>query len=76
MTYNPGNPPFKSWIRENLGILHRDKELKSIFPKLDVVMRQTANIKRRNMRNRFENKSDKVTKFHNYRCTNVIYSEQ
>ena len=34
VTYNPGNPPFKNWIREHLGILYRDKELKLIFLKI------------------------------------------
>ena len=53
ITYNPGNPPFKSWINEHIQLLHIDPNLKTLFPKIDVVTRQNFNIKKRIMRNRF-----------------------
>ena len=53
ITYNPGNPFFKSWIKEEIKILHEDIKLKKLFPTIDVVTRQTANIKKRIMRNRY-----------------------
>ena len=37
------------WLR----LLHEDIKLKKLFPSIDVVTRQTANIKRRIMRNRY-----------------------
>ena len=53
ITFNPGNPRFKSWIREEIEILHEDVQLKKIFPAIDVVTRQTANIKRRILMNKY-----------------------
>ena len=55
ITYNPGNPKLKNWIFEEINLLHEDPKLKKIFPSIDVVTRQTANIKRRIMRNKFSN---------------------
>ena len=46
VTFNPGNPPFKTWIKENIEYLHIDPEMKSLFPKIDVVTRQNQNIKK------------------------------
>ena len=76
VTYNPGNPPFKLWIKELIEILHKDKDLKALFPKVDVVTRQNANIKKRIMRNRFVGKVDAPAncppagnfKLHSKRC--------
>ena len=45
ITYNPGNPKFKQWIISEIGVIHEDHTLKKIFPSIDVVTRQTANIK-------------------------------
>ena len=36
-----------------MSVLHEDENLKKVFPSIDVVTRQTANIKRRVMRNRY-----------------------
>ena len=53
ITYNPGNPKLKSWIFEEISLLHEDPKLRKIFPSIDVVTRQTSNIKRRTMKNEF-----------------------
>ena len=45
LTNNPGNPPIKNWIREEINILHRDPKLRKIFPEIDVITRQNRNIK-------------------------------
>ena len=44
ITFNPGNPPIKRWIQEEIKVLHEDPTLKKIFPKIDVVTRQAENI--------------------------------
>ena len=44
ITFNPGNPPMKKWIGDEIKILHEDPNLKKIFPKIDVVTRQAENI--------------------------------
>ena len=46
VTFNPGNPPFQSWIRENLPILHEDDRLKKALPSISVVTRQAKNIEK------------------------------
>ena len=58
LTYNPSNPPVKTWIKEGMEILHKDPKLKKVFPNLDVVFRQNKNIRRRIMRNRYTGSSD------------------
>ena len=54
VTFNPGNPPFQTWIKEHIDYLHIDPKLKSLFPKIDVVTRQNHNIKKSIMKNRFK----------------------
>ena len=56
LTYNAGNPPIKQWINENIGHLHKDEQLKKIFPYINVVTRQGKSIKNRIMRNKHEPK--------------------
>ena len=46
ITFNPGNPPVRTWITEGLGILHTDEEVKKILPHIDVVFRQDKSIRR------------------------------
>jgi hypothetical protein len=46
VTFNPGNPPCKTWKKDNIEYLHIDPEMKSLFPKIDVVRRQNYNIKK------------------------------
>ena len=58
ITFNPGNPKFNQWIRDELDILHEDPKLKKIFPAINVVTRQTNNIKRRIMRNKYTKKEE------------------
>ena len=38
---------------EEIGILHEDESMKKTFPAINVVTRQTANLKRKIMRNRY-----------------------
>ena len=54
MTNNPGNPPIRDWIQQEIIILHRDPKLRKIFPKIDVITRQNRNIKQRIMQNKFQ----------------------
>ena len=56
ITYNPGNPKFIDWIKSEISILHEDQNLKKLFPQISVVTRQTQNIKRRIMRNKYTRK--------------------
>ena len=44
ITFNPGNPPMKKWIGDEIKILHEDPNLKKIFQKIDVVTRKAENI--------------------------------
>jgi hypothetical protein len=53
ITFNPGNPKFKNWIKIEISVLHEDPKLKKVFSSIDVVTRQTSNIKRRVMRNQY-----------------------
>ena len=64
ITYNPGNPKFKHWIISEIGVIHEDDTLKKVFPSIDVVTRQTANIKRRVMRNRYRSDNDEEDDTH------------
>ena len=57
LTYNPGNPPVKAWIKEGLEYLHQDPKMKKTFPNIDVVFRQNKNIKRRVMQNRYKSRN-------------------
>ena len=57
LTYNSGNPPVKDWIKEGLEHLHKDPNMKRIFPKIDVVSRQNKNIQRRVMQNRYKSRN-------------------
>ena len=58
-----------------MDILHNYKNLKSLFPKIDVVTRQNANIKKRIMKNIYGNNLDQSNsiqpagnfKYHNSR---------
>ena len=61
ITYNPGNPKFKSWIREEIKLLHEDSKLRKLFPAIDVVTRQTPNIKKRIMRNIYQSEDNNNT---------------
>ena len=61
ITFNPGNPQFSEWIREDIKILHEDENLKKVFPTISVVTRQNANIKRRIMRNKYTRKEEQNT---------------
>ena len=58
LTYNPGNPPIRTWINEGLDILHTDPEIKKILPNIDVVFRQDRNIRNSIIKNRYKTKSD------------------
>ena len=60
INYNPGNPPFKKRIREELVIHHREPEVKKVFPTIDVVTRQTKSIKQRIIRSRYEKKENSL----------------
>ena len=53
ITYNPGNPPVRTWINEGLEYLHTDHEVKKILPHIDVVFRQDRNVRNRIMKNRY-----------------------
>ena len=44
LTYNPGNPPMKNWIKNGLEHLHQDPEMKELFPSIDVIFRQDRNL--------------------------------
>ena len=56
ITFNPGNPPVRTWIEEGLEFLHTDPAVKKILPHIDVVFRQDKNIRSRIMRNRYKSK--------------------
>jgi hypothetical protein len=45
-------------------VMHEDYTLKKIFPSIDVVTRQTANIKRMVMRNRYRSDNDEEVDTH------------
>ena len=53
ITFIPGNPNFKDWIKSEISILHEDPSLKKLFQEISVVKRQNLNIKRRIMRNKY-----------------------
>ena len=59
LTYNPGNPPVRTWINEGLEYLHSDDEVKKILPHIYVVFRQDRNVKNRIMKNRYRSNSVK-----------------
>ena len=44
ITINPGNPPFKKWLKELLPILHRDPTMRKIIPDIPVVNKQPASV--------------------------------
>ena len=52
ITFNPGNPPLKKWIKKEISILHEDPSLKKIFPQINVVTRQGENIGQKVMKSR------------------------
>jgi hypothetical protein len=58
LTFNPGNPPVKSWINEELTNLYQDPKMKKTFPNIDVVYRQNRNIRTRIMRNRYTKRKE------------------
>ena len=61
LTFNPGNPPVKSWINEELSNLHKDPKMKKTFPNIDVVYRQNRNIRSRIMRSRYSKRISSST---------------
>ena len=58
LTFNPGNPPVKSWIDEEISNLYQDPKMKKTFPNIDVVYRQNRNIRSRIMRNRYSKRKE------------------
>ena len=52
VTYSPGNPNFRDWIRQELPTLHEEPKLKTLIPKIDVVTRQAPNIEKKVIRSR------------------------
>ena len=65
ITFNPGNPPIKRWIQEEIKVLHEDPTLKRIFPKIDVVTRQAENIGQSVIKSRH-------FKLHNKNCVTCL----
>ena len=44
ITYHPQNPPIYKWIKEEMGILHLNKQCRDIIPAIPVVTRQAKNV--------------------------------
>ena len=44
ITLNPGNPPFRKWLKELTPILHRDPSLRKLIPDIPVVHRQPPSV--------------------------------
>ena len=44
VTHNPGDPPFRKWLKELLPVLHRDPSLRKLIPDIPVVTRQPPNV--------------------------------
>ena len=52
LTFNPGNPPVHSWIKNYLAILHEDRKVKKAIPSISVVTRQAPNIAKQVIKSR------------------------
>ena len=46
VTLNPGNPPFRKWLKELTPILHRDPSLRKLIPEIPVVFKQPPSVAR------------------------------
>ena len=44
ITLNPGNPPFRKWLKELTPILHRDPALRKLIPDIPIVYRQPPSV--------------------------------
>ena len=44
ITLNPGNPPFRKWLKDLTPILHRDPSLRKMIPDIPVVYRQPPSV--------------------------------
>ena len=43
-TYNSSNPPFATWIKEELEVLHQSPKMAELLPYISTVTRQNQNI--------------------------------
>jgi hypothetical protein len=46
VTLNPGNPPFRKWLKELTPILHIDPSLRKLIPEIPVVFKQPPSVAR------------------------------
>jgi hypothetical protein len=46
VTLNPGNPPFRKWLKELTPIIHRDPSLRKLIPEIPVVFKQPPSVAR------------------------------
>ena len=44
ITLNPGNPPFRKWLKELTPILHKDPSLRKLIPDIPVVFKQPPSV--------------------------------